>query len=245
MTTSILIIVSMLFLSAFFSGMEIAYISSNKVYIEIQKNQKGLIAKILDRLTRKPSKLITTFLIGNNIALVIYGIYMGELIVTLLTPAQSYDNSYVNYWLIGDGLILTQTVISTLIILITAEFLPKVFFQIYANSLLKAFAVPTYFFYALFNGISSFVMWISDNILKLFFKTEGDEVQQAFSKLELGNYISEQMETVEDHQQVDSEVLIFKNALEFSEIKTREVMIPRTEIIAVEHAITPQELQKD
>ncbi|HLS29642.1 MAG TPA: hemolysin family protein [Flavobacteriaceae bacterium] len=244
MTTSILIIVSMLFLSAFFSGMEIAYISSNKVYIEIQKNQKGLIAKILDRLTRKPSKLITTFLIGNNIALVIYGIYMGELIVTLLTPAQSYDNSYVNYWLIGDGLILTQTVISTLIILITAEFLPKVFFQIYANSLLKAFAVPTYFFYALFNGISSFVMWISDNILKLFFKTEGDEVQQAFSKLELGNYISEQMETVEDHQQVDSEVLIFKNALEFSEIKTREVMIPRTEIIAVEHAITPQELQK-
>lgn len=244
MTASILIIISMLILSAFFSGMEIAYISSNKVYIEIQKNQKGLIAKVLHRLTRKPSKLITTFLIGNNIALVIYGIYMGELLINLLTPLHPYDNLYVNYWLSGSGLILTQTLISTLIILITAEFLPKVFFQIYANSLLKVLAVPAYFFYALFNGISSFIMWISDNILKLFFKTEGDEVQEAFSKLELGNYISEQMETVEDHQLVDSEVLIFKNALEFSEIKTREVMIPRTEIIAVEYEITPQELQK-
>src|SRR5699024_5780001 len=244
MNTTILIIIISLLFSAFFSGMEIAYVSSNRIFIEIQKKQKGIIGSVLDRLTRKPSKLITTFLLGNNVVLVIYGIYMGELLMNLLSPTQSFENSFINYWLAGNGFILTQTVISTLIILITAEFLPKVFFQIYANSLLKAFAVPTYFFYALFNGVSSFVMWISDNILKLFFKTEGDEVQQAFSKLELGNYISEQMETVEDHQQVDSEVLIFKNALEFSEIKTREVMIPRTEIIAVEHAITPQELQK-
>src|SRR5699024_5843641 len=181
------------------------------------------------------SKLITTFLLGNNVVLVIYGIYMGELLMNLLSPTQSFENSFINYWLAGNGLILTQTLISTLVILITAEFLPKVFFQIYANPLLKFFAIPTYFFYLLFNAITTFIMWISDSILKLFFKTEGDEVQEAFSKIELGNFINEQMETVENEQDVDSEVLIFKNALEFSEIKTREVMIPRTEIISMEN----------
>lgn len=243
MNTSILIIISMLILSAFFSGMEIAYVSANKIYVEIQKKQEGLIPKILDRLTRKPSKLITTFLLGNNIALVIYGIFMGDLLIGLLTPLQSSGHVFWNFWLGGSGLILSQTIISSLVILITAEFLPKVFFQIYSNSLLKIFAIPAYLFYVLFHGISSFIMWISDNILKIFFKTEGDEVQEAFSKIELGNYISEQMETVEDHQEMDSEVLIFKNALEFSEIKTREVMIPRTEIIAVEHTESLKDLQ--
>jgi len=233
----------MLILSAFFSGMEIAYVSANKIYVEIQKKQEGLIPKILDRLTRKPSKLITTFLLGNNIALVIYGIFMGDLLIGLLTPLQSSGHVFWNFWLGGSGLILSQTIISSLVILITAEFLPKVFFQIYSNSLLKIFAIPAYLFYVLFHGISSFIMWISDNILKIFFKTEGDEVQEAFSKIELGNYISEQMETVEDHQEMDSEVLIFKNALEFSEIKTREVMIPRTEIIAVEHTESLKDLQ--
>src|SRR5699024_7863202 len=102
-----------------------------------------------------------------------------------------------------------------------------------ANSLLKFFAVPAYAFYVVFNFLSTFVMWISDTILKLFFKTEGDEVQQAFTKVELGNYIEEQIETVTE-EDVDSEVLIFKNALEFSDIKMREVMIPRTEVIAAD-----------
>ncbi len=243
MNTTILIIIISLVFSAFFSGMEIAYVSSNKIFIEIQKKQKGLIGKVLDRLTRKPSKLITTFLLGNNIVLVIYGIYMGELLMNLLTPTQSFDNTFIDYWLSGNGLIFTQTLISTLIILVTAEFLPKVFFQIYANPLLKFFALPTYFFYLLFNAITTFIMWISDSILKLFFKTEGDEVQEAFSKIELGNFINEQMETVENEQDLDSEVLIFKNALEFSEIKTREVMIPRTEIIAMENTQSVKDLQ--
>lgn len=242
METSIFIILLMLVLSAFFSGMEIAYISSNKIYIEIQKKQDGIIAKVLDRLTKKPSKFITTLLLGNNIALVIYGIFMGDLLVDLL-PSGEYGNVFLDYWLHGSGLIFTQTMISTLIILITAEFLPKVFFQIYSNSLLKFFAIPAYFFYVLFYLISSFIMWISDSILKLFFKTEGDEVQDAFTKIELGNYISEQMETVEKDEEVDSEIMIFKNALEFSEIKAREVMIPRTEIIAVENTQSLKDLQ--
>jgi len=227
----IIIIVSLLF-SAFFSGMEIAYVSSNKIHIEIEKKQSGFLSKILSKLTAKPSKFIATMLIGNNIALVIYGFYMGELLMQWFAGL-SLDNDFFNY-LIIDLSLLTQTVISTLIILVTAEFLPKVFFQIYANLLLKVFAVPAYIFYLIFSLISSFVIWISDMVLKYFFKTDGDEVQLAFTKVELGNYISEQMESVEEDDEVDSEIQIFQNALEFSEVKSREVMIPRTELIAVE-----------
>jgi len=228
---SLIIVISLLF-SAFFSGMEIAYVSSNKIHIEIEKKQSGLLAKILSKLTAKPSKFIATMLIGNNIALVIYGFYMGELLMLKFSQL-SIDNSILNY-LVTDLSLLTQTVISTLVILITAEFLPKVFFQIYANRLLKVFAVPAYVFYLLFSLISDFVIWISDVVLKRFFKTDGDNVQLAFTKVELGHYISEQMESVEADDEVDSEIQIFQNALEFSEVKSREVMIPRTELIALE-----------
>src|SRR5690606_15599729 len=130
--------------------------------------------------------------------------------------------------------LLTQTVISTLIILITAEFLPKVFFQIYANTLLKLLAFPAYLFYLLFSFVSNFVIWISDLILKTFFKTEGDQIQLAFTKVELGNYISEQMEAIEKDEEVDAEIQILQSPLELSEVKAREVMVPRTDIEAVE-----------
>ena len=129
---------------------------------------------------------------------------------------------------------LLQTLISTFIVLITAEFLPKVFFQIYANGFIKFFAVPAYFFYRLFYLISTFILWISDFILKKFFKTQGDQVQLYFTKVELGNYISEQMSTVEDHENVDSEIQIFQNALQFSGVKARDIMTPRTELAAVD-----------
>lgn len=138
--------------------------------------------------------------------------------------------------------LLLQTVISTIIILITAEFLPKVFFRVYSNALLKIFSFPAYVFYLIFSPISSFVLWISDLVLKKFFKTDGDNVQLVFSKIELGNYISEQMEQVDNHNDIDTEIQIFQNALEFSEVKAREVMIPRTEITAVEIHETPQNI---
>ncbi len=240
MQVDILIIICSLILSAFFSGMEIAYVSSNKIYIEIEKRQNDFLAKVLKRLTRKPSKFIATMLVGNNIALVVYGFFMGDLLMDWLSGIES-QSGLVNY-IITDLSLFTQTVISTLIILLTAEFLPKVFFQIYANTMLKFFAVPAYLFYIAFSFISSFVIWISDIILKRFFKTEGDEVQLAFSKVELGNFISEQMETVEEHEEVDSEIQIFQNALQFSDIKAREVMIPRTEIIAVDQGQDPKDL---
>jgi CBS domain containing-hemolysin-like protein len=116
----------------------------------------------------------------------------------------------------------------------TSEFLPKVFFQIYANSIIKFFALPAYFFYKLFYYISSFLIWISDFVLRKFFKTEGDQINLSFSKVELGNYISEQMNSVQDHETVDSEIQIFQNALEFSAVKARDIMTPRTELVAVD-----------
>ena len=233
MTTDLLIIIFSLILSAFFSGMEIAYVSSNKIHIEIEKKQGGLLSKLLTKITAKPSKFIATMLIGNNIALVIYGFYMGDMLVEWFASYLPSSSTLVNY-LFTELSLLTQTIISTLIILVTAEFLPKVFFQIYANSLLKLFAGPAYLFYILFSFVSHFVIWMSDIILKNLFKTEGDEVQLAFTKVELGNYISEQMESVEAHDTIDSEIQIFQNALEFSEVKSREVMVPRTEMTAIE-----------
>jgi CBS domain containing-hemolysin-like protein len=219
-------------LSAFFSGMEIAYVSSNKVHIEIEKKQEGFLSKILEKLTVKPSKFITTMLIGNNIALVIYGFLMGDLLLQWFQSMTPTNYQFLDYLLV-DLKLFSQTLISTLVILLTAEFLPKVFFQIYANILLKVFALPAYIFYILFSLISDFVIWISDAILKYVFKTEGGDVQLALTKVELGHYITEQMESVEADDKVDSEIQIFQNALEFSEVKSREVMVPRTEIVAI------------
>jgi len=234
MTTTVIIgiIIVSLILSAFFSGMEIAYVSANKIHIEIEKKQDDFLAKILSKLTAKPSKFIATMLIGNNIALVIYGFFMGDLLVKWFVSLVG-NYPFLKY-VLTDLSLLSQTIISTLLILFTAEFLPKVFFQIYSNTLIKVLAFPAYLFYLLFTFISDFVLWISDFVLKKFFKTEGDQVQLAFSKVELGHYISEQMESVEAHDNIDTEIQIFQNALEFAEVKAREVMIPRTEIMALE-----------
>ncbi len=221
----IAIIVICLLLSAFFSGMEIAYVSANKVYLSIEKRQQNFNASILNKLTEKPSQFITAMLVGNNVVLVIYGIYSGDLIIEWL-------NNYFKFTsFVG---LLLQTLLSTAIILLTAEFLPKVFFQIYANSFIKLFAVPTYFFYQLFFWPTKFIIWISDIILRKFFKTPGDELQEYFSKVELGNYITEQMNNVSNENEIDSEIQIFQNALEFSDLKARDIMTPRTEISGAE-----------
>ena len=222
----IAIIIVCLLLSAFFSGMEIAYVSSNKVYLSIEKKQDNFNAKILAKLIQKPSQFITSMLVGNNVVLVIYGIYSGDLIMQWLGTTSLQLSPFIG--------LLAQTLISTAIILMTAEFLPKVFFQIYANSFIKIFAVPAYVFYQLFYWISRFIIWISDFILMKFFKTEGDQVKDYFSKVELGDYISEQMNSVHKDDEVDSEIQIFRNALEFSELKARDIMTPRTEISGVD-----------
>ena len=232
----IVVIIVCLLLSAFFSGMEIAYISSNKIYLEIEKKQDNFLSNILTKITEKPSKFIATMLVGNNIAIVIYGFFMGDLIMNWINFLGYHFSEITN--------VLIQSIISTLVILVTSEFLPKVFFQIYANSLIKFFAVPSYFFFVIFNYISTFIIWISDIILKKFFKTEGDYVPSFFSKIELGNYINEQMSTVDNDEDVDSEIQIFQNALEFSGVKAREIMTPRTELVAVEFHSSVSQLRE-
>lgn len=224
METSIIILC--LILSAFFSGMEIAFISSNRIYLEIEKKQDNFLSRILTKLTEKPSKFIAAMLIGNNIALVVYGFFMGELLMNWIESLSFHFSSFSN--------LLIQTALSTLLVLMTAEFLPKVFFQIYANTLIKVFAIPAYFFYQLFYFISTFFIWVSDFVLKKFFKTDGDQVQLFFSKGELGDYITEQMSSVEDDDEVDSEIQMFQNALDFSSVKARDIMSPRTEIVAMD-----------
>ncbi|TVZ53102.1 hemolysin family protein [Dokdonia sp. Hel_I_53] len=242
--TQIIVVCCSLILSAFFSGMEIAYVSANKIHIEIEKKQNDFLSVVLKKLTEKPSKFIATMLLGNNIALVVYGYFMGAILQNWLVGMPFGENiSWLNSF-IEEFSLLSQTIISTIVILITAEFLPKVFFQIYANKLLKFLAIPAYFFYLVFSFLSMFIIWISDLVLKYVFKTDGDEVQLAFTKVELGNYISEQMESVNDQDEVDTEIQIFQNALEFSEVKSRDVMIPRTEIIAVDERTTPAAINK-
>jgi len=224
MEIELTIIFLSILLSAFFSGMEIAFVSANKLHIELEKKREGFIPKILNKITQKSSKFITTMLVGNNISLVIYSYYMGSFLIRIL-PLDGYNEF---------SILLLQTIISTVIILITAEFLPKAIFRIYANEVLKIFALPAYIFYMLFHFFSEFITLISDFFLRVFFKTNSDELQTEFSKEELGNYISEQLETGNDYYEMDSEIQIFQNALEFHNVKAREVMVPRTEIYAVE-----------
>ena len=213
-----IILISIIF-SAFFSGMEIAFVSANKLHIELEKKRKGFIPNILRKLTKNSSKFITTMLVGNNISLVLYSYFMGKVIV--------------EYY--GINSILIQTVISTILILVTAEFLPKAIFRVYANETLKILALPAYFFYVSLYVFSFIINGISDFFLKFIFRTDKDAQQTVFSKEELGNYITEQLEFGNDsEEEIDSEIQIFQNALEFQKVKAREIMVPRTEILAIE-----------
>jgi CBS domain containing-hemolysin-like protein len=192
---------------------------------------------VLKTITQNPSQFIATMLLGNNIALVLYGIFMGDRILQLFFPETllSGQASLI--------VIFYQTLISTAIILLTAEFLPKVFFQLYANTFIKIFAIPVAIFYFLFYPITYSIIEFTDIILKRFFKTGNDEVQLSFSKVELGNYIEEQLESSQNKENLDSEIEIFQKALDFSEVKTREAMVPRAEVIAVEEQTSIEDIK--
>jgi putative hemolysin len=232
------IILSCLVLSAFFSGMEIAFVSANRIELAIDKQKGGFISVLLKKITQNPSRFIATMLVGNNIALVAYGIFMGDRITALFFQDSALQSGE------DFSILLYQTLISTMIILITAEFLPKVFFQLYANRLLKFFLLPTTFFYYFLAPISRSIIILTDGVLKRFFQVETDQVQLSFSKVELGDYIEEQIEQSLDKDNLDSEIQIFQNALEFSDVKVREAMVPRAEIIAVAQDTCIKELQK-
>ena len=232
-----LIIIVCLILSAFFSGMEIAFVSSNRIYLEIEKSQQGFTSKVLKSITQKPSRFIATMLLGNNVALVLYGIFMGDRILQIFYPQTLLSGETSLF------IVFYQTLISTAIILLTAEFLPKVFFRLYANTFIKIFSIPVAFFYAFFYPITFLIIEFTDVILKQFFKTGSDKVQLSFSKVELGNYIDEQLESYNNKENLDSEIQIFQNALDFSEVKTREAMVPRAEVIAVEEKTSIEDIK--
>jgi len=237
MDNQVLVILISIIFSAFFSGMEIAFVSLNKIFLEIEKKQKGLVSFFIKKITKNSSKFIATMLLGNNIALVIYGIYSGRLIINVLFPElineSSIDFKYIFY----------QTLISTLVILITAEFLPKVFFQIYANRLFKLFSFPAFIFYYLFSPLTFVFNWISDSVLNKYFKTKKDELKMVFSKDELGDYINQEIGT-DNEQHLDPEIQIFQNALEFSKVRAREIMIPRAEIVSIDRYVNPSRLKE-
>jgi len=237
METEIIIILILLLLSAFFSGMEIAFVSADRVRLAIDKKDESLLAFALNKITKKPSDFITTMLVGNNVALVIYGYFMGDLITEYLVKYFPDLNNFNE--------LLIKTIISTLVILFTAEFLPKVIFQLYSNKLLRLFAIPAYIMYIIFWPVTQFILWISNLILKYFFKTKTDDVQDAFSKLELSKFISQQLEkSGNNDDNTDNELEILNNAMEFTDEKARGIMIPRTEIVAIEDTASIDELKQ-
>jgi CBS domain containing-hemolysin-like protein len=221
-----LIISLTLLLSAFFSGCEMAFFSSNKLLLELNKKKYPIPARIIDRFVRNPGVFLSTILIGNNAALVIYGLNMAELIEPVIVQ---YVESNI-------GLLLIQTAFSTLIILLTAEFLPKTLFRIHPTFILNVFAVPLLFFYLLFYPLSRLTMGISDFIIKSLLKARAmpDQANWMLSKVDLDNLLTEHHEKSDKDDEGANEIKLLKNALDFSKLKIRECIIPRTELQVIE-----------
>jgi CBS domain containing-hemolysin-like protein len=232
----LIILLSLLF-SAFFSGTEIAYLQSNRLKIEIDKKQGVVSARILSFFVKNESKFITTLLLGNNIALVVYGIFMGELIIAKLFPA------HIDTIELPGLILLIQTLISTLIILVTAEFLPKTIFRINPNRTLSILAYPLVIVYGALYVLTMMVTFISGIILGLFgSKQVIGEVN--FGAIDLDDYLNKSTKVQTDKEQ-DHEVQLFHNALNFNKVKARDCMIPRTEIKAVNVEQSVEELGKE
>lgn len=218
------VILTSLISSAFFSGMEIAFVSANKLKIELDGKQGDFFAKIVSNFLKRPSRFIGAMLVGNNIALVVYGIYMAKILEPEIARFTQSD-------LI---ILLIQTVISTILILITAEFLPKTLFRINPNNMLRFFAFPLLIIYYVLLLPMLLVIGISEALIKLF--SPGIKMQEDlnFGRLDLEYYIKEGTENNENQEDIDHEIQIFQNALDFSKVKARECMVPRTEVIAMD-----------
>lgn len=220
----IIAILICLLLSAFFSGMEIAFVSSNKLRIEIDKSNKGITRKVIDLFVSNSGMYITTILVGNNVVMVIYGIFMSD----FLDP--KLDALGVT---VGMRMFLV-TLISTLIVLVTGEFFPKVIFRAKPNVFLKIFAIPVFIFYIIFFPISYFSVWFGGLILRIFTGTKlaYKEENRAFGKIDLNNLIEEGEGTGTQNEE-EHDIKLFRNALDFSEVKLRECIVPRPDIVAL------------
>ena len=228
-------VIIVLAFSAFFSGMEIAFVSSNKLRFELEKNESNFTSRILTIFYKHPNDFISTQLVGNNIALVIYGILMAELIEENLLKGL-IENHF--------ALVLIQTIISTLIVLFTGEFVPKTLFKINPNTTLQLFAVPAYICYILLYPISKFASLLSNAILRLVgTRTNKEVADNLFTKVDLDYLIQSSIDGHSNEEEIETEVKIFQNALDFSSIKIRDCIVPRTEIVAVEMAASLDELK--
>lgn len=227
------LLISMTF-SAFFSGMEIAFVSSNKLRFEMGRNN-SLPTRILSVFYHNPNNFISTMLVGNNIALVIYGILMAQLI-----------EHYVLGGLITNeaALVVIETLVSTGVILITGEFMPKTLFKINPNFTLRLFAIPAFICYVLLYPISRFSTFLSTCILRITgIRINKEESEKAFTKVDLDYFIQSSIDESADEKEIDPEIKIFQNALDFSNVKIRDCMVPRTEIIAVDMTASISELK--
>ena len=215
-------IISLLF-SAFFSGVEIAFISANKLQLELDKNTGKFPSKIIAYFTKNESDFITTMLVGNNIALVVYGIVMTQ----ILTPQFS---DYFNSALI---LLIVQTFITTMIVLITAEFLPKAIFRIFPNQILKVFSLPIWLFFVMFRPLALLMLNLANLILKYVLNQKISNDKQVFGKTDLDDFLSN-VKSAEGVEDTRVEVEMLQNALDLTDKKVRECMVPRTDIIAMD-----------
>ena len=224
MEYDLIIIFFTLFFSAFFSGMEIAYLNSNRLKVQLDISKGTLKGKVLDKFYRNESTFIAMLLLGNNIALVVYGIYFAKILDPIIYSWGVHDASLI---------LLIQTIISTILVLVTAEFLPKALFQINPNTVLQYLAFPMRFIYDILYLPTLLVVGLSNGIMRLF----GEDTKNStkvFSKIDLEQYVHDINERMDDEQDLGTEVQILQNALDFSSIRARDCMIPRTEIIALE-----------
>ncbi|MBL0047478.1 MAG: HlyC/CorC family transporter [Bacteroidetes bacterium] len=224
MSSEWIIILISLLCCAFFSGMEIAFLTSNKLRIELENKQNYLPARALSFFLKKPAQFIATCLVGNNISLVIYGLYMAMILEPVIHP---YLTSHA-------GLLIVQTIISTAIVLLTAEFLPKALFRINPNRTLNLFAIPFLVIYWILYPVVLLSIGLSEFLLKKLFKVKLDNDTFVFGRVDLDNYVRQVTSSNEENEELDHEIQIFQNALDFSAVKVRECMVPRTEIVALD-----------
>jgi len=232
----ILIILLAIILSAFFSGMEIAFVASNRLRIELDRKQGVFGSRIVKVFADNPGQYIATMLIGNNFSLVIYGLVFSKILGSILTPILGSDIL----------VLLINTALSTAIILLVAEFLPKTIFIISPNFFLKFLSIPTLFFYFLFYPISKFTLAVSNLFIRVFFRINPGEKKQenlVFSKVDLDHFVNLSKQSKEESEPDHHDIRIFQNALDFSNVKLRECMVPRTEIEAVSSGSTVEQLK--
>ncbi|MFM7234417.1 MAG: hemolysin family protein [Flavobacteriales bacterium] len=235
-----LIILLSLVASAFSSGMEIAFITANKLKIELDKKQGVFASNIIGHFINKPKLFIATMLIGNNAALVVYGLYMGEVI----------EHSIIHYFpafplAVGEfGLVFTQTILSTIIVLVFAEFIPKAIFSINPNRWLNMLAIPLAIWYGILYLFAWIITGISDMFIRIVVRKEIKDEEVEFGRIDLDHYLEQATGNIDQSKAIDHEIQIFQNALDFSNLKARDCLVPRNEIVAIEITDSIENLRK-